>query len=233
MIPHATYPPEYTTVISIAIMMIALTGYGIYKGFEGLISDEIKKLFASSDTEQKLDIKNSYGFIRSCENIIHFNQLLWSGKINSLKESNIHKLLKNLKKHENIIPKNDLKNITEAYYYFRKIENYLHIKKNTFQNIIDSNENYLNLVLNNFSNKLENHKSDIQTIYQRLFFPKINTESLRREKFNESSQKIIDSLLKRAEKINSSDTVKNDYLESISSLINILSTHNKRDDLII
>ena len=53
----------------------------------------------------------------------------------------------------------------------------------------------------------------------------INTESLRREKFNESSQKIIDSLLRRAEKINSSDTVKNDYLESISSLINILSTH--------
>ena len=33
MIPHASYSPEYTTVISIAIMMIALTGYGIYKGF--------------------------------------------------------------------------------------------------------------------------------------------------------------------------------------------------------
>ena len=33
MIPHASYPPEYTTVISIAIMMILLTGYGIYKGF--------------------------------------------------------------------------------------------------------------------------------------------------------------------------------------------------------
>ena len=47
------------------------------------------------------------------------------------------------------------------------------------------------------------------------------------------AKKLLDSLLKRAEKINSSETVKNDYLESISSLINILSTHNKRDDLII
>ncbi len=211
----------------------AIKSFLFRRTFDYYAIDEIKKLFASSDTEQKLDIKNSYGFIRSCENIIHFNQLLWSGKINSLKESNIHKLLINLKKHENIIPKNDLNNITEAYYYFRKIENYLHIKKNTFQNIIDSNETYLNSVLDNFSNKLEKHKSEIQTIYQRLFFPKINRESLRREKFNESSQKIIDSLLKRAEKINSSETVKNDYLESISSLINILSTHNKRDDLII
>ena len=211
----------------------AIKSFLFRRTFDYYAIDEIKKLFASSNTEQKLDIKNSYGFIRSCENIIHFNQLLWSGKINSLKESNIHKLLINLKKHENIIPKNDLKNITEAYYYFRKIENYLHIKKNTFQNIIDSNETYLNLVLDNFSNKLEKHKSEIQTIYQRLFFPKINRESLRREKFNESSQKIIDSLLKRAENINSSETVKNDYLESISSLINILSTHNKRDDLII
>ena len=211
----------------------AIKSFLFRRTFDYYAIDEIKKLFASNNTEQKLDIKNSYGFIRSCENIIHFNQLLWSGKINSLKESNIHKLLINLKKHENIIPKNDLKNITEAYYYFRKIENYLHIKKNTFQNIIDSNETYLNSVLDNFSNKLEKHKSEIQTIYQRLFFPKINRESLRREKFNESSQKIIDSLLKRAEKINSSETVKNDYLESISSLINILSTHNKRDDLII
>jgi len=212
---------------------VAIKSFLFRRTFDYYAIDEIKKLFASNNTEQKLDIKNSYGFIRSCENIIHFNQLLWSGKINSLKESNIHKLLINFKEHENIIPKNDLKNITEAYYYFRKIENYLHIKKNTFQNIIDSNETYLNSVLNNFSNKLDKHKSEIQTIYQRLFFPKINTESLQREKFNESSQKIIDSLLKRAEKINSSDTVKNDYLESISSLINILSTHNKRDDLII
>ena len=211
----------------------AIKSFLFRRTFDYYAIDEIKKLFASSNTEQKLDIKNSYGFIRSCENIIHFNQLLWSGKINSLKESNIHKLLINLKKHENIIPKNDLKNITEAYYYFRKIENYLHIKKNTFQNLIDSNETYLNSVLDNFSNKLEKHKSEIQTIYQRLFFPKINRESLRREKFNESSQKIIYSLLKRAENINSSETVKNDYLESISSLINILSTHNKRDDLII
>ena len=211
----------------------AIKSFLFRRTFDYYAIDEIKKLFASSNTEQKLDIKNSYGFIRSCENIIHFNQLLWSGKINSLKESNIHKLLINLKKHENIIPKNDLKNITEAYYYFRKIENYLHIKKNTFQNIINSNETYLNAVLDNFSNKLEKHKSEIQTIYQRLFFPKINRESLRREKFNESSQKIIDSLLKRAENINSSETVKNDYLESISSLINILSTNNKRDDLII
>ena len=211
----------------------AIKSFLFRRTFDYYAIDEIKKLFASNNTEQKLDIKNSYGFIRSCENIIHFNQLLWSGKINSLKESNIHKLLINLKEHENIIPKNDLKNITQAYYYFRKIENYLHIKKNTFQNIIDSNEIYLNSVLDNFSNKLDKHKSEIQTIYQRLFFPKINTKSLRRKKFSEPSQKIIDSLLKRAEKINSSDTVKNDYLESISSLINILSIHNKRDDLII
>ena len=83
----------------------AIKSFLFRRTFDYYAIDEIKKLFASSNTEQKLDIKNSYGFIRSCENIIHFNQLLWSGKINSLKESNIHKLLINLKKHENIIPK--------------------------------------------------------------------------------------------------------------------------------
>ena len=71
----------------------AIKSFLFRRTFDYYAIDEIKKLFASSNTEQKLDIKNSYGFIRSCENIIHFNQLLWSGKINSLKESNIHKLL--------------------------------------------------------------------------------------------------------------------------------------------
>ena len=203
------------------------------RSFDYYAIDEIKKLFAYKNNEQKLDIKNSYGFIRSCENIIHFNQLLWSGKINSLKESNIHKLLINFKTHKNIIPKNDLKNITDAYYYFRKIENYLHIKQNTFQNIIDTDRTYLESIIDNFSINLEKHYFQIQAIYQRLFFPKIDREILQVQKFNISNQKIIKNLLKRAEKINSSEAVKNDYLESISNLINILSKNDKRDELII
>ena len=202
------------------------------RSFDYYAIDEVKKLFASTNNTEKLDIKNSYGFIRSCENIVHFNQLLWSGKIDSLKESNIHKLLNNLKSHNNIISKIDLKNISDAYYYFRKIENYLHIKQNTFQNIIGLENQYLESILNNFSKKLEYHKTNIQNIYQDLFFPKINKEKFNPDRFNTASRKLIENLLNRAENINSSDTVKNDYLETISSLISILSIHEKRDYLI-
>ena len=203
------------------------------RSFDYYAIDEIKKLFASSNDQKKLDIKKSYGFIRSCENIIHFNQLIWSGKINSLKESNIHKLFINLQSHENIISHDDLKSISDAYYYFRKIENYLHIKQNTFQNLLGSEENYLKAILGNYTITIERHKLNIQKIYQLLFFPKINVEKFNPDKFSLSSQKTITNLIKRAEKINSSETVKNDYLESISRLINILSKHNKRDDLIL
>ena len=113
------------------------------------------------------------------------------------------------------------------------IRDSLHVKQNTFQNLLGTEEIYLKAILGNYSTIIERHKLNIQGIYQRLFFPKIDVGKFNPDKFSISSQKTITNLIKRAEKINSSETVKNDYLESISRLINILSKHNKRDDLIL
>ena len=74
-----------------------------------------KKSLKEKKTSNNLDIKNSYGFIRSCENIIHFNQLLWSGKFNVLRESNIHKLFKRMSNYKTIINEENLSTIIDAY----------------------------------------------------------------------------------------------------------------------
>ena len=53
------------------------------RSFDFYAIDEIKKIFERKKTSNNLDIKNSYGFIRSCENIIHFNNSFF----NTLSES--------------------------------------------------------------------------------------------------------------------------------------------------
>ena len=203
------------------------------RSFDFYAIDEIKKLFERNKTSKNLDIKNSYGFIRSCENIIHFNQLLWSGKFNDLRESNIHKLFKRMSNYKTIINEEDLSTIIDAYYYYRKIENYLHLKQNTFQNIVNEEDPYLREVSNNYYEELTSKREKVIKIYESLFSPKSDDQNIKLENFNEKSRTIISKLFEKASSINSSETVRHDYTNSIKYLVNLLVQEDQKDELII
>jgi glutamate-ammonia-ligase adenylyltransferase len=203
------------------------------RSFDFYAIDEIKKLFERKKTSKNLDIKNSYGFIRSCENIIHFNQLLWSGKFNELRESNIHKLFKRISNYKTIINEEDLSIIRDAYYYFRKIENYLHLKQNTFQNFVHEDDPYLKKVSHNYYEELMSKRERVIKIYEDLFSPKNDDQNINIENFNEKSRTIISKLFEKASNINSSETIRHDYTNSIKYLINLLVHEDQRDELII
>ena len=203
------------------------------RSFDFYAIDEIKKLFERKKASNNLDIKNSYGFIRSCENIIHFNQLLWSGKFNDLRESNIHKLFKRMSNYKTIINEEDLSAIIDAYYYFRKIENYLHLKQNTFQNIVTEDDPYLREVFNNYYTELTSKREKVIKIYENLFSPKSDDQNIKLENFNEKSRTIITKLFEKASSINSSETVRHDYTNSIKYLVNLLVHEDQKDELII
>lgn len=64
---------------------------------------------------------------------------MWSGKFERLRENSIHKIF-NILSNYNFLSNKDLIIIKDAYYYYRKIENYLHIKQNTFQNTVSEND---------------------------------------------------------------------------------------------
>jgi glutamate-ammonia-ligase adenylyltransferase len=203
------------------------------RSFDFYAIDEIKKLFERKKTSNNLDIKNSYGFIRSCENIIHFNQLLWSGKFNEIRESNIHKLFKRISNYKTIINEEDLSIISDAYYYFRKIENYLHLKQNTFQNFVHEDDPYLKKVSHNYYEELMSKRERVIKIYEDLFSPKNDDQNINIENFNEKSRTIISKLFEKASNINSSETIRHDYTNSIKYLINLLVHEDQRDELII
>ena len=203
------------------------------RSFDFYAIDEIKKIFERKKTSNNLDIKNSYGFIRSCENIIHFNQLLWSGKFYDLRESNIHKLFSRISNYKSIINEEDLFTIKDAYYYFRKIENYLHLKQNTFQNIVNEDDPYLREVSNNYYEELISKREKVIKIYENLFSPKNDDQNINLENFNEKSRSIISKLFEKASGINSSETVRHDYNNSIKYLVNLLVHEDQKDELII
>ena len=203
------------------------------RSFDFYAIDEIKKIFERKKTSNNLDIKNSYGFIRSCENIIHFNQLLWSGKFFDLRESNIHKLFSRISNYKSIISEEDLFTIKDAYYYFRKIENYLHLKQNTFQNIVNEDDPYLREVSNNYYEELISKREKVIKIYENLFSPKNDDQNINLENFNEKSRSIISKLFEKASGINSSETVRHDYNNSIKYLVNLLVHEDQKDELII
>ena len=96
----------------------SISSFLFRRSFDYYAIDEVKKLFSIKHDPKLLDIKNSYGFIRSCENIIHFNQLLWSGKFRELRENNIHKLFNILSKYNFIIDSKELILVKDAYYFF-------------------------------------------------------------------------------------------------------------------
>ena len=202
------------------------------RSFDYYAIDEIKKLFLINDQSTSLDIKNSYGYIRSCENIIHFNQLLWSGKFPPIRENNIHKLFIILNNYQ-FLSENELKIVKNAYYFYRKIENYLHIKLNVFQNIVEKNDSFLKKVHDNYFQELQDNSKKIKTIFEKLFEGKVLEKKLNLDSFNNKSKGIIGSLYERANNINSSESVKNDYTQSINHLIAILETNKNKDELLV
>ena len=202
------------------------------RSFDYYAIDEIKNLFSQKQTTKVLDIKNSFGFIRSCENIIHFNQLLWSGKFERLRENSIHKIF-NILSNYNFLSNKDLIIIKDAYYYYRKIENYLHIKQNTFQNTVSENDIFLKMIDPNYFGQLQKKSKDIQSIFNKLFDNQTVTKDLKLDTFNKKSNEIINKLIDRAKNINSSNAVKEDYLQSIYHLIDVLSQEKNKNELLI
>ena len=202
------------------------------RSFDYYAIDEIKKLFLIKDQSTSLDIKNSYGYIRSCENIIHFNQLLWSGKFPPIRENNIHKLFIILN-HYKFLSESELKIVRDAYYFYRKIENYLHIKLNVFQNIVENNDPFLKEVHPNYFEELQVMSKKIKVIFEKLFESKVFEKKLNFDSFNDKSKSIISSLYEKADNINSSASVKSDYTQSINHLIAILETNKNKDELLV
>ena len=113
--------------------------------------------------------------------------------------------------------------IKDAYYFYRKIENYLHIKQNTFQNNVSKNDDFLTIIDPNYYDHLLEKSIDIQNIFKKLFDNQTTTKDVKLEIFNKKSNEIILKLIERAENINSSNSVKDDYLKSIHHLIDLLS----------
>ena len=211
----------------------SISSFLFRRSFDYYAIDEVKKLFSIKHDPKSLDIKNSYGFIRSCENIIHFNQLLWSGKFIELRENNIHKLFNILSKYDFIINSKELIAVKNSYYFFRKIENYLHIKQNIFQNIVSADDNFLKLSVKDYVAELQAKSHQIINIFEKLFTNDGSKKDINYKLFNDKSIKIIEKLFDRADKINSSDIVKEDYTKSINHLIAILSEREHKDELLI
>ena len=211
----------------------SISSFLFRRSFDYYAIDEVKKLFSIKYESKSLDIKNSYGFIRSCENIIHFNQLLWSGKFRELRENNIHKLFNILSKYDFIIDSKELILVKDAYYFFRKVENYLHIKQNILQNIVSVDDNFLKLSINNYILQLQTRSHEVINLFEKLFVNDETKKEINYKLFNDKSIQIIEKLLNRANKINSSDTVKEDYRKSINHLIAILSEKEQKDELLI
>ena len=211
----------------------SISSFLFRRSFDYYAIDEVKKLFSVKHESKSLDIKNSYGFIRSCENIIHFNQLLWSGKFNELRENNIHKLFNILSKYDSIINQKELIEVKDAYYFFRRIENYLHIKQNIFQNNVTDDDSFLKLSVKDYGSELQAKSHQVINIFEKLFINNESKKDINYKLFNDKSIKIIEKLFDRADKINSSDKVKEDYTKSINHLIAILSEREHKDELLI
>ena len=208
----------------------SISSFLFRRSFDYYAIDEVKKLFSVKHESKSLDIKNSYGFIRSCENIIHFNQLLWSGKFNELRENNIHKLFNILSKYDSIINQKELIEVKDAYYFFRRIENYLHIKQNIFQNNVTDDDSFLKLSVKDYGSELQAKSHQVINIFEKLFINNESKKDINYKLFNDKSIKIIEKLFDRADKINSSDIVKEDYTKSINHLIAILSEREHKDE---
>ena len=204
------------------------------KSFDFYAIDEIKKLFTFSNfTKSTIDIKSSLGYIRTCENILHFFQLIWSGKFENLRSISIHKLFDRLSDYPNIISNDDLSILKNAYYYFRWIEDTLHIKNNSKINTLSFNDSDLSIFDNNIDYKLLNYSKDVIGIYNKLFKPDESHFTYDLNTFNSDSSSIISNWFHRSNNKISSNQIKNDFDNIINAFLANINNLTNRDDLVI
>ncbi|MDB4233954.1 hypothetical protein N9852_01900, partial [Alphaproteobacteria bacterium] len=204
------------------------------KSFDFYAIDEIKKLFTfSNSTKSTIDIKSSLGYIRTCENILHFFQLIWSGKFENLRSISIHKLFDRLSDFPNIISNDDLSILKNAYYYFRWIEDTLHIKNNSKINTLSFNDSDLSIFDNNIDYKLLNYSKDVIDIYNKLFKPDESHFTYDLNTFNSDSSSIISNWFHRSNNKISSNQIKNDFDNIINAFLANVNNLTNRDDLVI
>ncbi|MDB9825142.1 hypothetical protein OAC15_03440 [Alphaproteobacteria bacterium] len=204
------------------------------KSFDFYAIDEIKKLFTfSNSTKSTIDIKSSLGYIRTCENILHFFQLIWSGKFENLRSISIHKLFDRLSDYPNIISNDDLSILKNAYYYFRWIEDTLHIKNNSKINTLSFNDSDLSIFDNNIDYKLLNYSKDVIGIYNKLFKPDESHFTYDLNTFNSDSSSIISNWFHRSNNKISSNQIKNDFDNIINAFLANVNNLTNRDDLVI
>ena len=204
------------------------------KSFDFYAIDEIKKLFSfTKSSKDIINIKTSLGYIRTCENLLHFVQLLWSGNFTKLRNVSIHKLFIILLNYPNLISKEDLLSIKQAYYYFRWIEDLLHIKFNSKQNTISLSELDLSIFDSDFETKLTHHSSKVIVIYNNLFKPEDSYVNYDLNNFNEDSISIVNNWFDRSNDKISSNQIKKDFDNIINAFLNSVNTLENRNNLVI
>ena len=196
--------------------------------------DEIKKLFSfSKSIQSSIDIKSSLGYIRTCENILHFFQLIWSGKFENLRNLSIHKLFNRLQNYPNIISSEDLLTIKYAYYYYRRIEDILHIKYNSKINTVSFEDLKLLKLNENVEIKLSNYSQKVIKIYDKLFKPENLEFTYDMVNFNSNSTSIINNWHQRSnEKINSNQ-IKKDFDNIINAFLSTVNSLDNKNNLVI
>ena len=204
------------------------------KSFDFYAIDEIKKLFTfSKSTKSTIDIKSTLGYIRTCENILHFFQLIWSGKFENLRSISIHKLFDRLSDYPNIISSDNLLIIKNAYYYFRWIEDILHIKYNSKINILSFNDSDLSIFDDNIDHKLFNYSQDVIGIYKQLFQPDDTHFIYDLKNFNSNSSSIINNWFHRSDNKISSNEIKKDFDNIINAFLANINNLKNKNDLVI
>ena len=204
------------------------------KSFDFYAIDEIKKLFTfSKSTKSIIDIKSSPGYIRTCENILHFFQLIWSGKFKNLRNISIHNLFDRLGNYPNIISSSDLLIIKNAYYYFRWTEDILHIKFNSKINTLSFNNSDLSIFDESIDIKLSNHSQNVIGIYNKLFKPEVSEFSYDLKIFNSSSSSIINNWFQRSNDKLNSNQIKKDFDNIINAFLSNINNLKNKDDLVI
>ena len=204
------------------------------KSFDFYAIDEIKKLFIfPKSTKSAIDIKSTLGYIRTCENILHFFQLIWSGKFKNLRNISIHNLFDRLSNYPHIISSEDLLIIKNAYYYFRWIEDILHIKYNSKINTLSFNDLDLSIFDENIDLKLSNYSQNVIVIYNKLFKPEVSEFSYDLKSFNSDSSSIIDNWFQRSNNKINSNQIKNDFDNIINAFLSNINNLKNKDDLVI
>ena len=86
--------------------------------------------------------------------------------------------------------------IKDAYYFYRKIENYLHIKQNTFQNNVSKNDDFLSIIDPNYYDQLVEKSINIQNIFKKLFDNQTTTKNIKLENLTRKVMKLLLNLLR-------------------------------------